>query len=191
MICFWQRVQLSCYVLTMVEAITGWLETYAVPCAIAQNTILGLEGQILQRHGTPERIESNNGTHFKNSPVNTWARERGIEWISHLPYHAPASGKIKRYNGLLKTMLKAVGGGTFKHWEMYLAEATQLVNTRGSVSRDGPTQSTSLHTVEGDKVPVVHVKSMGRKAVWSFQLLGRANLSVELFLHRDLGPLGG
>ncbi|RMC22065.1 hypothetical protein DUI87_02936 [Hirundo rustica rustica] len=52
------------YVLTMVEATTGWLETYPVPYATARNTILGLEKQILWRHGTPERIESDNGTHF-------------------------------------------------------------------------------------------------------------------------------
>ncbi|RMC22062.1 hypothetical protein DUI87_02933 [Hirundo rustica rustica] len=67
------------YVLTMVKATTGWLETYPVPHATAQNTILGLEKQILWRHGTPEKIESNNGTHFKNSLINTWAREHGIE----------------------------------------------------------------------------------------------------------------
>ncbi|RMC08142.1 hypothetical protein DUI87_15176 [Hirundo rustica rustica] len=41
------------YVLTMVEATTGWLETYPVPHATAGNTILGLEKQILWRHGTP------------------------------------------------------------------------------------------------------------------------------------------
>ncbi|RMC20349.1 hypothetical protein DUI87_01198 [Hirundo rustica rustica] len=41
------------YVLTMVEATTGWLETYPVPHATARNTILGLEKQILWRHGTP------------------------------------------------------------------------------------------------------------------------------------------
>ncbi|RMB97664.1 hypothetical protein DUI87_25815 [Hirundo rustica rustica] len=56
-------------VLTMVEATTGWLETYPVPHATARNTILGLEKQILWRHGTPERIESDNGTHFKNSLI--------------------------------------------------------------------------------------------------------------------------
>ncbi|XP_049649873.1 uncharacterized protein LOC126035377 [Accipiter gentilis] len=52
------------YVLTMVEATTRWLETYSVPHATARNTILGLEKQVLWRHGTPERIESDNGTHF-------------------------------------------------------------------------------------------------------------------------------
>ncbi|KAK4810919.1 hypothetical protein QYF61_013327, partial [Mycteria americana] len=68
------------YVLTMVEATTGWLETYPVPHATARNTILGLEKQVLWRHGTPERIESDNGTHFRNNLIDTWAKEHGIEW---------------------------------------------------------------------------------------------------------------
>ncbi|KAK4811248.1 hypothetical protein QYF61_022145 [Mycteria americana] len=69
------------YVLTMVEATTGWLETYPVPHATAQNTLLGLEKQILWRHGTPERIESDKGTHFRNNLIDTWAKEHGIEWV--------------------------------------------------------------------------------------------------------------
>ena len=48
-----QPCQGNRYVLTMVEATTGWLETYPMPHA----TILGLEKQVLWRHGTPERIE--------------------------------------------------------------------------------------------------------------------------------------
>ncbi|RMB91425.1 hypothetical protein DUI87_32216 [Hirundo rustica rustica] len=40
-----QTRQGKCYVLTMVEATTGWLETYPVPHATARNTILGLEKQ--------------------------------------------------------------------------------------------------------------------------------------------------
>ncbi|RMB98855.1 hypothetical protein DUI87_24399 [Hirundo rustica rustica] len=88
------------YVLTMVEATTGWLETYPVPNATARNTILGLEKQVLWRHGTPERIESDNGTHFKNSLINTWAREHGTEWVYHIPYHAPAADKVERHNAL-------------------------------------------------------------------------------------------
>ena len=52
------------YVLTMVEAATGWLEIYAMPHVTAQNTILGLEKKVLWQHDTLERIESDNGTHF-------------------------------------------------------------------------------------------------------------------------------
>ncbi|RMC19953.1 hypothetical protein DUI87_00798 [Hirundo rustica rustica] len=160
-----QTYQGKCYVLTMVEATTGWLETYPVPHATARNTILGLEKQILWRHGTPERTESDNGTHFKNSLINTWAREHGIEWVYHIPYHAPTAGKVERHNALLKTQLKALGGGSFKNWEQHLAKATWLVNTRGSTNRAGPTQAEPLHTIDGDKVPVVHVRGLLGKTV--------------------------
>ena len=63
-------------------------------------------------------------------------------------------------------MLKA-----FKNWEKHLAEATWLVNARGSINRDGP--ASSLHTVKGDKVPVVHVKNMLGKAVWVLPASGK------------------
>ena len=61
-----------------------------------------------------------------------------------------------------------MGGGTFKHWEKHLAEATWLVNTRGSINR-----VSSLHTVKGDKVPVVHVKNMLGKADWVLPASGK------------------
>ncbi|RMB97712.1 hypothetical protein DUI87_25711 [Hirundo rustica rustica] len=179
------------YVLTMVEATTGWLETYPVPHATARNTILGLEKQVLWRHGTPERIKSDNGTHFKNGLINTWAREHGIEWIYHIPYHAPAAGKVERCNGLLKTTLKALGGGTFKNWELNLAKATWMVNTRGSINRAGPAQSEPLHTVDGDKVPVVHMKGILGKTVWINPTSSKGRPSVGLFLLKDLVPLDG
>ncbi|RMB99094.1 hypothetical protein DUI87_24282 [Hirundo rustica rustica] len=142
----------------------GWI--YPVPHATAWNTILALEKQVLWRHGTPERIESDNGTHFKNSLINTWAREHGIEWVYHIPYHAPAAGKVERHNALLKTQLKALGGGCFKNWEQHLAKATWLVNTRGSTNRAGPAQAEPLHTIDGDKVPVVQVRGLLGKTVW-------------------------
>ncbi|XP_067999348.1 uncharacterized protein [Melanerpes formicivorus] len=160
------------YVLTMVEASTGWLETYPVPHATARNTILGLERHILWRHGTPGRIESDNGTHFRNHLIRDWAKEHGIEWIYHIPYHAPAAGKVERYNGLLKTTLKAMGGGTFRNWEKHLAQATWLVNSRGSVTRAGPAQSDLLQTVDGDGVPVIAEKNLLGKSVWVFPAAG-------------------
>ncbi|RMC13315.1 hypothetical protein DUI87_10850 [Hirundo rustica rustica] len=157
----------------MVEATTGWLETYPVPHATAQNTILGLEKQILWRHGTPERIESDNGTHFKNGLMNTWAREHGIERINHIPYHAPAAGKVELCNEQLKTTFKALGGGTFKNWEGNLAKPTWVVNTRGSINRAGPAQSEPLHTVDGNEVPVVGMKGILGKTIWTNPTSGK------------------
>ncbi|RMB93691.1 hypothetical protein DUI87_29921 [Hirundo rustica rustica] len=81
------------YVLTVVEATTGWLETYPVPHATARNTILGLEKQVLWRHGTPERIESDNGTHFKNSLINNWAKNIALSECTISPIMHQLQGK--------------------------------------------------------------------------------------------------
>ena len=68
---------------------------------------MGLEKQVLWQHNTPGRIESDNGTHFKNSLINTWAKDHGIKWIYRIPYHAPAFGKIERYN-VVKIVVKII-----------------------------------------------------------------------------------
>lgn len=109
-----QTCQDKHHVLTMVEATSGWLETCPVPHATTQNMTLGLEKQVLWRHSNPKRIESDKRTHFKNSLINTWAREHGVEWVYHIPCYAPAAGKAEGCHGLLKTTLKALGGGTQK-----------------------------------------------------------------------------
>ena len=68
-------------------------------------------------------------------------------------------------------MLKAVGGRTFKRWQKHLAEATWMVNTQGSINRDGP--ASSIHAVKEDKVLAVHVKNVLGKAVWVLPASGK------------------
>ncbi|GAB0206491.1 hypothetical protein GRJ2_003114700 [Grus japonensis] len=82
------------YVLTMVEATTGWLETYPVPHATARNTILGLEKQVLWRHGTPERIESDNGTHFRNNLVAPGPKSMALSGCISSPIMHQPLGKL-------------------------------------------------------------------------------------------------
>jgi len=57
-------------------------------------------------------------------------------------------------------------GRTFKNWDTHLAKATWLVNTRRSTNRAGPAQSKPQCPVEGDEVPVVHMRNMLGKTVW-------------------------
>lgn len=125
----------------MVEMTTGWLETYPVTHVTAKSTVVGLKKQILWRHGTPERIESDNGCHFKNEMIKLGTAERGIDWISRIPYYPQALGKVEWHNGLLKTMLQARGKGDMRNWDAHLAEATWLVNTGEASSQPGPGQA--------------------------------------------------
>lgn len=54
----------------------------------------------------------------------------------------------------------AENGGTCKYWSTYLANATWLITTRGSANQAGLAQSKLLCIVEGDKVPVLHIKNI-------------------------------
>lgn len=96
------------------------LETYPVPHATAWNTTLGLGKHTSWWHSTPERTELGSETYFKNNHLDNWVKGCGIEWVCHISYHAPTSGKTEWYNGLLKSSLKEMGGWTFKTWDKCL-----------------------------------------------------------------------
>lgn len=72
-------------------------------------------------------------------------------------------------------MLKATGGkwhlSTGRSvWQKPLGWSTLYPSING----DGPAQSSSLPTIEGDEDPVVHVKSTLGKAVWVLPASGKA-----------------
>jgi len=71
-----------------------------------------------------------------------------------------------RVNGLLKTALRPVGAGTFKHCNVYLTKAARLVNTQDSANRADPAQSNLLHITEEDEDQVVHIKNELGKTDW-------------------------
>ena len=91
----------------------------------------------------------------------------------------------------VKTTLRAMGGGTFKHWDIRLAKATWLVNSRASTNRAGPAQSNLLRTVEGEKVPVLHVKNTLGKTGWVTPASGKDKPIRGVALLKDLDALGG
>lgn len=83
---------------------------------------------------TPQKELSQTMDSFSKQP-HRYLGQRVCHWFgSHIPCHAPASGEIKWYNGLLKTTLRVMGGGTFKCWNTHLAKAMWLANTRASAS---------------------------------------------------------
>lgn len=150
------------HILAVVEVTTGWLETYPVTSTTTQNT-LSFEKKVLWWHNTLERTKSDNGTHFWNHFIDIQAKKHSIDWVYHIPYHAPTARKTERCNRLLKAMLKAMGTGTFKQCDAHLLETTCLVNTRGSANTPSPVQTKPLRTVERDAAPMAHMENCLRK----------------------------
>lgn len=56
----------------------------------------------MSAYGTPQVIESDQGTHFTGAMIQCWAEENNIEWRFHVAYHPMGAGLIEHYNGILK-----------------------------------------------------------------------------------------
>ncbi|KAK4823595.1 hypothetical protein QYF61_003795, partial [Mycteria americana] len=84
----------------------------------------GLDKQVIWRPGTPERTESDNGTHFQNNLIDAWAKEHGIEWVDiptvvtkkmlkaamkHIEVIAKARQKVKNAEFLQQAALEEYG----------------------------------------------------------------------------------
>ena len=82
------------------------MQAYPVAKANQAYTIKALT-RLMASYGTPEVIESDQGTHFTGATVQKWAEDNNIEWQFHLPYNPTRVGLIERYNGILKAALKA------------------------------------------------------------------------------------
>ena len=71
--------------------------------------------------------------------------------------------------------------------DKHLSQATSLVNTLGSASRDGPAQSSPLCTVRGDGVPAVHKKNLQGKMVWVILASGKSKPTCGTDFAQGLG----
>lgn len=60
----------------------------------------------ISHYGTPQIIQSDQGTHFTGKDIQRFAKTLDITWEFHTAYNPRASGYIERFNGLLKTQLQ-------------------------------------------------------------------------------------
>lgn len=74
-----------------------------------------------------------------------------------------------------------------QNWDTHLVKVTWFINKRGSSNGAGPAQSNALHTVEGDKVLVVHVKNMLGKGVWDVPASGKRKPVCGIVFAQELG----
>lgn len=118
------------YALTAVDTYSGIMQAYPTGRAKQAATLEGLIRLILA-YGIPEEIQSNQRTHFIGQTVQQWAKDAGIQWTTHIPYHPQAAGLIKQYNGLLKEQIrKLTPTGTLKGLTKVLDQALLSLNTR-------------------------------------------------------------
>ncbi len=92
-------------VLVVIDKFSRWVEAYPTGRATAAHTAKCLVTDFIPRWGLPDRIDSDQGTHFTGQVVKEVSRMLKIKWNLHCPYRPQASGQVERSNRTIKTRL--------------------------------------------------------------------------------------
>ncbi|XP_010610954.3 uncharacterized protein LOC104854215 [Fukomys damarensis] len=122
------------YACTMVDATTG-LGMARVGTKPDQQTCILTILQWSAQYGTPQIIQSDQGSHFTGKLTQKCAETLGIMWDFHQSYNPTSAGAIERWNGLLKTQLMHRIGETLSKAILW---ATLELNQRQRLHRKSP-----------------------------------------------------
>ena len=111
------------YIMTCIDHLTGWVE--GIPIANKTNECVwqALMENIVARYGLPEVIVTDNGGEFTAKNFESFLAECGVRKVKVTPYHPETNGRIERFNGTLKRILKKLVANDEVMWEQRLPEA--------------------------------------------------------------------
>ena len=86
------------HILTIIDHLTGWPEAFPIPDKSANTMVSTFINKYLPVHKCLRYILLNNGTEFKNNPMDQVLKQLGIEWIFSAPYHPQSNGKLEVFH---------------------------------------------------------------------------------------------
>lgn len=102
-------------------------------------------------YGLPQAIQSDNGAHFTGHKIREWAKEHGVHWIYHIPYHPQAANLVERMNSFLKEQIHKLTPTQLRGQNRALGKAAFLLNNRVIPDHITYQRITGLHTDTGGK----------------------------------------
>lgn len=80
-----------------------------------------------------------------------------------------------------------MGRGTFKHWDAHWQRPPGESALEDLPSGQIKNQKIKIFTVEGNKVPVVHMKNVLQKTFWIISALGKGKLICSIVFAQGPG----
>ena len=104
------------HILTIIDHLTSWPEAFPIPDNLTDTIVSTFINQYLSVHMCPRYLLSDNGTEFKNNPMDQVLKLLGIERIFSAPYYPQSNGKLEVFHKYLKPTLKKLCEKTHPIW---------------------------------------------------------------------------
>ncbi len=121
------------YIMTCIDYYDGWTEAYPLQRKTNEAVWERLRNDFVPRHSAPEVIITDQGSEFKGIDFAQWLQGMGIEHRKTTPYHPQSNGRVERFNGTLKRILKKMINGERADWEDRLGTALAAYRISTSV----------------------------------------------------------
>ena len=116
------------FILVAIDHYSKWVETKAIKTKDMKTVIEAIKELIIEKHGIPEKIYTDNGLEFNNSLAQEFTAEFGVKWIRNSPGHHNAIGAVERVNQTLVNKLKKLCEYGRLDWANSLEKATNATN---------------------------------------------------------------
>ncbi|KAI5150472.1 hypothetical protein ENBRE01_1516 [Enteropsectra breve] len=118
----------SDFIFIAVDHYTKWMETRRIKNKTASEVLKAIKDLIINKHGIPNKIISDNGLEFRNEQVTNLHKELNFEWEFSSPRHHETVGGVERANQTLMRTLKKITNYGRLPWAKYLEKATEAYN---------------------------------------------------------------
>ena len=111
------------HIMVMTDYFSKWAEAVALPNQTAAVTADCLYSTIIQRHGPPEVIITDQGRNFVSKLFNELCVKFNIKHRTTTAYHPANNGETERFNRTLISMLrKVLQDGNHANWDKMLGD---------------------------------------------------------------------
>ncbi|OBZ81591.1 Transposon Tf2-6 polyprotein, partial [Choanephora cucurbitarum] len=111
------------WLLVAVDYLINWPIARAVPVASQEAVADFIYEEIVMRFGCPTEIITDRGANFTSGLVKAYVKRLSVNHELTSAFHPRTNGKVERYNGVLKQMLRKYVNGAIHRWDDFVNAA--------------------------------------------------------------------
>jgi hypothetical protein len=117
------------YVIILTDNLSKYVFAKALPDCTAKSAAHFLIDRFILHHGAPERLITDNGTHFNNHLLRAITSSMNIPHAFSAAYHPQTNGQVERFNATFAAQLAKYCDSEGTDWDLFLPSVVYAYNT--------------------------------------------------------------